>query len=103
MVKTQNQVMLINALMAAHDILLEDLKRISTGIDQVIDLTGVTFESDVTEWFNSTPLAHVKSIDGEPSLKLSDRPQVSAEVLYSCNVNVPISVLRLCLLDYLLM
>ncbi|KAK7400259.1 hypothetical protein VNO78_11462 [Psophocarpus tetragonolobus] len=74
-----NKVMLIKALMAAYDILLEDLRRISTGIGKAIDLTEVTFESDATEWFTSTPLACFKSIDGEPSLQLSERPQVSAE------------------------
>ncbi|KAJ1399150.1 hypothetical protein SESBI_30525 [Sesbania bispinosa] len=74
-----NKVMLIKALMAAHDILLEDLKRISTGIDQAIDLTEITFESDVTKWFNSTPPEHVKSIDGELSLQLSEKTDVSAE------------------------
>ncbi|TKY59556.1 FAM135B protein [Spatholobus suberectus] len=74
-----NKVMLIKALMAAHDILLEDLRRISTGIGKAIDLTEITFESDATERFASTPPACVKSIDGESSLQLSDRPQVSAE------------------------
>ncbi|XP_061373154.1 uncharacterized protein LOC133315535 isoform X2 [Gastrolobium bilobum] len=70
-----NKVMLIKALMDAHDILLEDLRRISKGIGQTIDLTEITFESDVTKWFNSTPPAHGKSIDDEPSLQLFDGPQ----------------------------
>ncbi|XP_004504749.1 uncharacterized protein [Cicer arietinum] len=74
-----NKVMLIKALMAAHNILLEDLRRISAGIDQAIDLTGITFESDVTKWFDSTLPEPVKSIDGEPSLQLSDRDKVSVE------------------------
>ncbi|RDY05361.1 hypothetical protein CR513_10818, partial [Mucuna pruriens] len=73
-----NKVLLIKALMAAHDILLEDLRRISTGIGKAIDLTEITFESDATEWFTSPP-ASVKSIDSESSLQLSDRPHVSAE------------------------
>lgn len=73
--------MLIKALMAAHDILLEDLRRISTGIDQAIDLTEITFESDDTKWFDSTPAARVQSIDGEQSLQLPDREEVSAVVL----------------------
>jgi len=73
--------MLIKALMAAHDILLEDLRRISTGIDQAIDLTEIAFESDDTKWFDSTPPARVQSIDGEQSLQLPDREEVSAVVL----------------------
>ncbi|KAK7260348.1 hypothetical protein RIF29_26318 [Crotalaria pallida] len=60
-----DRVMLIKSLMAAYDILLEDLRRISTGINQDIDLAEITFESDDT-WFNSTPPVHVKSNDGEP-------------------------------------
>lgn len=75
-----NKVMLIKALMAAYDILLEDLRRISTGIGKAIDLTEITFESDATEWFAPTPPACVESVDGEPSLQLSDMTQViSAE------------------------
>ncbi|KAK7363210.1 hypothetical protein VNO77_05343 [Canavalia gladiata] len=74
-----NKVMLIKALMAAHDILLEDLRRISAGIDKAIDLTEFTFESDAIEWFSSTPPAHVKIIDGEPLFQLSDKPQGNAE------------------------
>ncbi|KAL2343736.1 hypothetical protein Fmac_005021 [Flemingia macrophylla] len=74
-----NKVMLIKALLAAYDILLEDLRRISTGIGKAIDLTEIAFESDATEWFSSTLPTCVKSIDGEPSLELSDRPQVGAE------------------------
>lgn len=85
--------MLIKALMAAYDILLEDLRRISAAIDQAIDLTETTFEPDVTKWFNSTLPEHVKSIDGEPSLQLSDRTRVSAEVLNSVNVNVSLFIL----------
>ncbi|KAG5015052.1 hypothetical protein JHK82_020744 [Glycine max] len=75
-----NKVMLIKALMAAYDILLEDLRRISTGIGKAIDLTEMTSESDATELFASTPPACVKSIDVQSSLQLSDRPQVSAEI-----------------------
>ncbi|XLT88850.1 uncharacterized protein [Arachis hypogaea] len=74
-----NKVTLIKALMAAHDILLEDLKRISTGIDQAVDLTEITSASDVTEWFRSTSPANV---NGDSSPLLSDRPHVSSEVLY---------------------
>lgn len=40
--QNSNQVMLIKALMAAYDILLEDLRRISTGIGKAIDLTEMT-------------------------------------------------------------
>jgi len=87
--QNSNQVMLIKALMAAYDILLEDLRRISTGIGKAIDLTEITFESDATEWFAPTPPASVKSVHGEPSLQLSDMAQViSAEVFNSVNVNI---------------
>nr|KYP47905.1 Protein FAM135B family [Cajanus cajan] len=58
-----NQVMLIKALLASYDILLEDLRRISAGIGKAIDLTEVAFESDATEWFTSTPPTCVKSVD----------------------------------------
>ncbi|TKY71300.1 FAM135B protein [Spatholobus suberectus] len=64
-----NKTVLIKALMAACDILLDDLRRISKGINQAIDLTGITFEPDVTKSFNSTPA----------SLQLSDGTQISAE------------------------
>ncbi|KAL5054602.1 hypothetical protein RYX36_035284 [Vicia faba] len=67
-----NKVMLIKALMAAHDILLEDLRRLSTGINIAIDLTEIVFESDDTKWFHSPPPARVKSIEGEQSLQLLD-------------------------------
>jgi hypothetical protein len=85
--------MLIKALMAAHDILLDDLKRISTGIGQAIDLTEIAIESDDTKWFDSTLPAHVKSIDGEPSLQLSDRAELNAEVPNSVNVSLFIASL----------
>ncbi|PNY13108.1 hypothetical protein L195_g009756, partial [Trifolium pratense] len=74
-----NKVMLIKALMAAHDILLDDLKRISTGIGEAIDLTEIAIESDDTKWLDSTLPAHVKSIDGEQSLQLSDRAGLNVE------------------------
>ncbi|KAL1328193.1 hypothetical protein AAHE18_13G356600 [Arachis hypogaea] len=70
-----NKVTLIKALMAAHDILLEDLKRISTGIDQAVDLTEISSASDVTEWFSSTSPANV---NGDSSPLLSDRPHKAA-------------------------
>lgn len=81
------QVALVKTLLAAHDILLEDLRRMSKGINQAIDLTG-----NITKSLHSTSPAHVKSIDGEASLQLSDSPQVSAEVLNSGNVNASLSV-----------
>ncbi|MED6118805.1 hypothetical protein PIB30_006301 [Stylosanthes scabra] len=71
-----NKVTLIKALMTAHDILLEDLKRISTGIGQAVDLTEITCASDVSEWFSSTPPANV---NGDSSPQLSDRAHVRAE------------------------
>ncbi|MED6118807.1 hypothetical protein PIB30_006303 [Stylosanthes scabra] len=70
-----NKVTLIKALMTAHDILLEDLKRISTGIGQAVDLTEITCASDVSEWFSSTPPANV---NGDSSPQLSDRAHKTA-------------------------
>ncbi|CAJ1963578.1 unnamed protein product [Sphenostylis stenocarpa] len=72
---------LIKALMAAHDILLDDLLRISRGINQAIDLGGLTFESDVTKSLNSPSPAHEKSTADETSLQVPDGTQ--AEVLNS--------------------
>jgi hypothetical protein len=93
--------MLIKALMASHDILLEDLRRISTGIDQAIDLTEIAFESDDTKWFDSTPPARVQSIDGEQSPQLPDREEVSVVLLFfqcqGCHY-----LFLLCVLCYLL-
>ncbi|KAL2968853.1 hypothetical protein AAZX31_15G047800 [Glycine max] len=74
-----NKAALIKALIAAHDILLDDLRRISKGINQAIDLTGITFEPYVTKSLNSTSPAHEKSADDEASLQLSDGTQISAE------------------------
>ncbi|KAE9610693.1 putative protein FAM135, alpha/Beta hydrolase [Lupinus albus] len=65
-----DKVMLIKSLMAAYDFLLKDLRRISNGINQDIDLAEITFGSDDT-WFNSTPPAHVKSNAGKPLLQVS--------------------------------
>ncbi|MED6181417.1 hypothetical protein PIB30_019132 [Stylosanthes scabra] len=62
-----NKDTLIKALMTAHDILLEDLKRISTGIGQAVDLTEITSASDVT------PPA---TVNGDSSPQLSDRAHV---------------------------
>lgn len=88
-----NQAALIKALIAAHDILLDDLRRISKGTNQAIDLTGITFEPYVTKSLNSTSPAHEKSADDEASLQLSDGTQISAEVLNSGNVNASLSVM----------
>lgn len=85
--------MLIKALRAAHDILLEDLRRISKGINQAIDLTGITIKPDVSKSFSYTSPAHEKSINGEASLQLSDKTRVSDEVLISGNMNASLSVL----------
>ncbi|KAL5176160.1 Protein FAM135B [Glycine soja] len=74
-----NQAALIKALMAARDILLDDLRRISKGTNQAIDLTGITFEPYDTKSLNSTSTAHEKSTDDEVSLQLSDGTQISAE------------------------
>lgn len=88
--------MLIKALMTAHDILLEDLRRISTGIDQAIDLTQIAFESDDTKWFDSTLPARGKNVDVEQSLQLLDREEVSVELPNSVNVNLTLFIASLC-------
>lgn len=79
--------------MAARDILLDDLRRISKGTNQAIDLTGITFEPYDTKSLNSTSTAHEKNTDDEVSLQLSDGTQISAEVLNSGNVNASLSVM----------
>ncbi|KAF7803665.1 protein FAM135B-like isoform X1 [Senna tora] len=58
-----NKIRLIKALIAAHNILLEDLRILSKGIDQAIDLTGIS--------------SKLESTDGEASQL--DNPQGSAE------------------------
>ncbi|MED6193113.1 hypothetical protein PIB30_015998 [Stylosanthes scabra] len=67
------KVTLITALMTAHEILLEDLKRISIG--QAVDLAEITSASDVTEWSSYTPPANV---NGDSSPQLSDRAHKTA-------------------------
>ncbi|XP_028800982.1 protein FAM135B [Neltuma alba] len=56
-----NKVMLTKALTAARDILLEDLRRISKGIDQAIDWTGMTSKMDS---FGYDPPADMEIKDG---------------------------------------
>ncbi|XP_057428796.1 uncharacterized protein LOC130722164 isoform X2 [Lotus japonicus] len=70
-----NKAMFIKALISAHDILLEDLRRISKGINQAIDLTGITFKPAVTKSPNDTSPAHAKIIDDEAPLQLSNSMQ----------------------------
>ncbi|KAK7331661.1 hypothetical protein VNO80_28398 [Phaseolus coccineus] len=74
-----NKAALIKELRAAHDILVDDLIRISRGINQAIDLAGINFEPDVTKSINSPSPAHEKSTDNETSLQLSDGTKISAE------------------------
>ncbi|KAF1890583.1 hypothetical protein Lal_00041397 [Lupinus albus] len=80
-----NKVVLLKALLSARDILLEDLRRISKGIDQAIDLSGINFKPDVTKSF------HFNS----PSFQLPDNPPVSVEVLNSGIVNALIASITL--------
>ncbi|XP_054800383.1 uncharacterized protein LOC129304670 isoform X2 [Prosopis cineraria] len=68
-----NKVMLIKALIAARDILLEDLRRLSKGIDQAIDWTEITSKMDS---FGSAP-ADMEIKDGIEG----DSPPVSVEYL----------------------
>lgn len=48
-----NQVMLVKALLAARDILLEELQKICKAIDQALDLTDCTSKLDDTKFFHS--------------------------------------------------
>lgn len=88
-----NQATLVKEWMAAHDILVDDLLRISRGINQAIDLTGINFEPDVTKSLNSPSPANEKSTDDETLLQLSDGTKVGAEVLNSGKVNASLSVM----------
>lgn len=85
--------------MAAHDILLDDLLRISRGIKQTIVLAGINFEPDVTKSLNSPSLAHEKNADDGKSLLLSDGTKSNVEVHNSGKVNPFISLFNA--LDYL--
>lgn len=68
------QVVLIKALIAARDFLLEDLKRISQGIDQAIGLTDFTSKLEDMKKFGS--------VDDEVA-KLSGMQQNGVEVFTS--------------------
>ncbi|XP_047168520.1 protein FAM135B-like isoform X1 [Vigna umbellata] len=74
-----NKAALVKELMAAHDILLDDLLRISRGIKQAIDLVGINFEPDVTKSLNSPSPAHEKNTDDGKLLILSDGTKANAE------------------------
>ncbi|XP_028787069.1 protein FAM135B isoform X1 [Neltuma alba] len=76
-----NKAKLIKALMAAHDILLEDLRRLSEGINQAIDLTGMDPTIDRTKFANSSPLVHLDVTDSRFSQQLSTSSEGSAESL----------------------
>lgn len=89
-----NQARFIKALMVAHGILLEDLRRLSKGIDQEIDLTGITSKLDNMKSFGSIRLVNMESTDGEVLQPLSDRSLDSAEVLMSGNVIALLPVLH---------
>lgn len=88
-----NQAAVVKELRAAHDILVDDLIRISRGINQAIDLAGINFELDGTKSLNSPSPAHYKSTDDETSLQLSDGTKISAEVLNPGKVNASLSVM----------
>lgn len=88
-----NQAAFVKELMAAHDILLDDLLRISRGINQAIDLAGINFDSVVTKSLNSPSPAHEKNTDDGTSLQLSDGTKVNAEVHNSGKVNALLSVM----------
>ncbi|XP_028753244.1 uncharacterized protein LOC114712851, partial [Neltuma alba] len=67
--------------MAAHDILLEDLRRLSEGINQAIDLTGMDPTIDRTKFANSSPLVHLDVLTDRFSQQLSTSSEGSAESL----------------------
>ncbi|KAI4299033.1 hypothetical protein L6164_032528 [Bauhinia variegata] len=74
-----SKVMLVKALMIAHDMLHGDLKEISKAIDQAIDLTEISSKPNVIRSFDSTASKHVETTDTEVSQQLSDTTKGSAE------------------------
>ncbi|KAF3971766.1 hypothetical protein CMV_004676 [Castanea mollissima] len=73
------QIMLVKALVAARDILFEDLQKISKAIEQEIDLTDLIFNLDNKNLCSSILQADLDMEIGEVSRKLSGKPQNSIE------------------------
>ncbi|XP_030943248.1 protein FAM135B-like isoform X2 [Quercus lobata] len=73
------QIMLVKALVAARDILFEDLQKISKAIEQEIDLTDLIFNLDNKNLCSSIMQADLDMEFGEVSRKLSGKPQNSIE------------------------
>ncbi|XP_050260141.1 uncharacterized protein LOC126705293 isoform X4 [Quercus robur] len=73
------QIMLVKALVAARDILFEDLQKISKAIEQEIDLTDLIFNLDNKNLCSSIMQADLDMEFGEVSQKLSGKPQNSIE------------------------
>lgn len=74
-----NQIMLVKALLIARDTLIEELQRLSKGIDKSIDLTDFITEMDDSRMFDSVLQANLGAADGEVSAK--GKPQNVLEVL----------------------
>ncbi|XP_075672510.1 uncharacterized protein LOC142642042 isoform X5 [Castanea sativa] len=73
------EIMLVKALVAARDILFEDLQKISKAIEQEIDLTDLIFNLDNKNLCSSLLQADLDMEIGEVSRKLSGKPQNSIE------------------------
>ena len=75
------QVMLVKALVAARDILFEELQKISKEIEQEIDLTDLVPKLDDKKLCSSILQSDLDMAIGEVSRKLPGMPQNSIEVL----------------------
>lgn len=71
--------MIVKSLVAARDILLEELQILSKAVDQTIDLTDFVCKMDDLKLFDSTLQANFGPADGEVSRQ--GKPQNGLEVL----------------------
>lgn len=71
------QVMLVKAISCAHDILVEELQKLSKAINQPIDIKDVTSE----ELFGFTGRSHQEVTDAEASEQVSSKPNGVLEVV----------------------
>lgn len=73
------QVMLLKAISCAHDILVEELQKLSKAINQPIDIKNATSE----KLFGFTGRSHQELTDAEASEQLSSKPNGVLEVVQS--------------------
>lgn len=72
-------VMIVKSLVAARDILLQELQILSKAIDKTIDLTDFISEMDDVKLFDSIIKTNLRAADGEVSRQ--GKPQNGLEVL----------------------